>query len=562
MSLNRYDQADIFPIAEGASLVSETAIPAPRRKPPKSWEEAGGCDNYFTSVAGSLRARGFSHEAILAALTAENANLDDPLEDSRIERIAKSVSRYEPKERRFFACSDYGNAERFAHHNPDIRYSPELETWFYWNGIRWAKDPGGSVAAQQAMATVRGILHEAEACEDSEIRKAILGWARKSEAAERLSAVLRVARSLQDVVVKATAFDTDPWILNVENGILDLRSGDLKSHARGAMCSALAPVRFVPGARHEVLDRYLKVASGGDAEFEAFLQRAVGYSLTGDAGAESLFLLLGPGGSGKTTLVEAIKDMMGDYAATMSAKTIVEKRSESGHSSDIARLLGKRLVITSEIKKGKRLDAELVKSLTGGERIVARQIYEADAEFSPQAKFWVAANHTPAVDNDDSGMWRRLLRLPFDKPIPEADRDPAIKATLRNDPAARSALLAWGLQGCLDWQSRGKGRQGLAVPARVLEATKEYQEEQDPLRDFLDECCELKNGTAPVSSVRRAYADYCRACGVHPMPPHELNRRLELRGCQRTVEKDKDRKCYKAWNGIILVSGNASDEHI
>lgn len=538
-----------------ALLAAEVPASEKRKEPPRSWQEAGGCDNFFTSLAGTMRARGMGEDGILAALLAENDALEEPMPRSRIERIARSVARYEPKGSvPAFKATDAGNAERFAYHNPDLRYCTDKEAWLAWDGVRWAEDVGGLVAHHRAVLTVRKIDADTASCENADIRTAMRAWANKSESSERIGAMVKMAKALPGVGATVGEFDRDPWALNVENGILDLRRGELRPHDRVAMCSKLAPVRFVSGARSAVLEKYLEAATGGDAEFIGFLQRALGYSLTGDVGAESLFLILGPGGSGKTTLLEAFKDLMGDYSLTTAARTLMEKRSEGGHTSDVARMHGRRIICTSEIPKGKRLDAALVKSLTGGERIVARNIYAADAEFQPTGKYWLAANDAPGVSDDDSGMWRRIIRVPFTRVIPEAERDPAIKATLRTDPDARSALLSWALQGCLDWQARGGGRQGLAVPEVVSKATQDYRNDQNPLRDFIDECCDLTNGVAAVSEMRRAYADFCRTAGEKPLPPHEFNSRLEALGCARTVTKDSKQNSFKAWSGIVLVT--------
>jgi putative DNA primase/helicase len=535
-----------------------TADPPARKQAPKNWQEAGGCDNYFTSLGGSMRGRGMSEEAILAALLAENDALEDPMPRARVEKIAKSVSRYAPKpeEDRVYRCTDAGNAERFAAKNRDVRYCTDRGAWLVWDGTRWAEDTEGSIAAHRTLVTARTIDDEVAACPEDqpELRAALRGWARKSEGADRLSAMVRVARTLPEVKCRAVDFDSDPWVLNVENGILDLRRGELRPHDRGAMCSKLAPVRFVPGAAHPMLDKYLADTTGGDAEFIAFLQRALGYSLTGSTAAESIFLVLGPGGSGKTTLVEAFKDLLGDYALTAAAKTLLEKRGDSGHTSDIARMHGRRLICTSEIAKGKQLDSALIKSLTGGERIVAREIYSSDAEFVPMAKFWLAANDAPGVADDDSGMWRRIIRVPFVRVVPEADRDPNLKDTLRNDPGARAAILAWAVQGCLDWQARGGGRQGLGVPGVVHKATIAYRNDQNPLKDFLDETCEVgPTKMVEVAALRREYADYIRSAGTKPIPPHDFNARLEAEGYQRKVAKIGKRPA-RVWVGLSLIS--------
>lgn len=558
MSAGGATERPLYTFGEIQALLDggEGAAATPQRKaPPKTWQEAGGCDNFFTSLAGSMRARGMSEEAILAALAAENDKLEEPMDLARVRRIAKSVGRYEPREEvARLPCSDSGNAERFAAHNPDLRYCVERETWLVWDGVRWSEDRGGLTALHRAKLTVRKIDADIADCDDADIRTAMRAWAKKSESAERLGAMVRLARGEPTLRASATDFDRDPWILNVENGILDLRRGELRPHDRTAMCSKLAPVRFVAGARHPVLDAYLASATGGDEAFIRFLQRAIGYTLTGDTGAESLFLVLGPGGSGKTTLVEAFKDLLGDYALTAAARTLLEKRSESGHTSDVARMHGRRMICTSEIAKGKRLDSGLLKSLTGGERIVARNIYESDTEFVPMGKFWLAANDAPGVADDDSGMWRRIIRVPFVQVVPEAQRDPRIKETLRTDPDARSAILAWAVQGCLDWQALGRGRQGLAVPAVVSKATSDYKAEQDPIAAFLDEACQVsEEAFAEVAAMRRAFTDYCRGGATTPIAPQDFNARMEARGFKRTVRKIRGRAA-KVWAGVGLLS--------
>lgn len=547
--VERYPYAAFLAIIEGAGVKEE------KKKSPNSVAEANGRNNYLTSIAGTMHHRGVSDEALPAAVAAINAGLEPPLPDDEVAGIIKHILRYEPRQQApVFKATDAGNAERFVFHNQDMRYCTDKGEWLAWDGVRWAEDTGGSVAAHRALLTVRKIDADVADCEKAEIRAAMREWAHKSESAERLGAMIRVARSLPGAKCRVTAFDRDPWLLNVENGILDLRRGELRPHDHSVMCSKLAPVRYVPGARSEVLEKYLRQATGGDEGFIAFLQRALGYTLTGDTGAESIFLVLGPGGSGKTTLVEAFKDMLGDYALTAAAKTLLERKGDSGHTSDVARMHGRRMICTSEIAKGKTLDSALLKSLTGGERVVARNIWEADAEFTPMGKFWLAANDAPGVADDDTGMWRRIIRVPFTRVIPEAERDVKVKATLRTDPDARSALLAWALQGCLEWQTRAMGRQGLSVPAVVSKATSAYREEQNPLRDFLDEMCEAgEERWVEVSSLRKAYAEFCRSSGMKPQPPHAFNSRLEADGHQRKPKRVGN-KVAKVWVGLSLVS--------
>ncbi len=543
------DLADVPPwVLEKLSTAEK-----PKRAEPVPVVIGENRNSTLMSLAGSMRARGMTRDEIEVAISAVNDSRCSPALPTReIQQIAKHVSVYAPKRpAEAYALTDLGNAERFvAASMADLRYCKERKGWYSWTGQKW-DDEGDGFAHARAHDVVRSVRGEAAAGQDADQRKALWAWANKSESSERLRAMVAVAKDRRDIRCSVTDFDADPWALNCENGTLNLRTGQIEPHDPARMCSRLAPVRFVPGARHPTLDAYLDLVTESDPELIAFIQRCLGYSLTGNVGAEVLFLVLGPGGSGKTTLVEALKKMLGDYGGTVAAKTLLAKRASDGHTSDVARMHGRRMIGASEFEKGARLDAALVKGLTGGESIVARNIYEADFEFQPMAKFWLAANDPPVIDDNDTGMWRRVLRIPFDRVIPAEKRSDTAKQEMASDPGVRSALLAWALQGCLEWQARGGGINGLAAPAKVLNATAAYREESNPLADFVAELCETApEYTCPLADMKRAYKSWCIAERAQPMKLQEFKDRLAKLG----IGEDRSAE-QRFFRGVRVAGG-------
>jgi putative DNA primase/helicase len=348
------------------------------------------------------------------------------------------------------------------------------------------------------------------------------------------------------VVVSARALDADPWLLNVENGTVDLRTGELREHRRDDLITKLSPVRYVPGAQSPLWDAFLARVTGEDEELQAFLQRAVGYSLTGVAHEEKLFFAHGPAASGKSTFLEAIKAVLGEYTATADFETFLKKKGDSGVRNDVARLAGIRVTVGIEVERGKQLAEGLVKSLTGGDTVTARHLYKDFFEFVPQFTLWLAANDRPRVSAADSGIWRRIVQVPFTETIPEPERDPTLKQRLQADPDIQTAILAWAIEGCRAWQE-----QGLNIPERVKLYTEEYREENDPFADFFDERC-LFEPTALVrrSELRRAYEQWARTNGEWVQTAKTLATALKTRGVRDGGKIDRER----AWAGVALAA--------
>ena len=273
-----------------------------------------------------------------------------------------------------------------------------------------------------AKDTVTSIYSEAAEAPDEKTRTELATWALRSEAVERIKAMLSLAESEPDIPVEPKCLDADPMLLNCDNGTVDLHTGKLREHRRQDLITKLALVIYDLDARSDLWDEFLSEATGGDDALVIFLQRAAGYSLTGDTSEEVLFFIHGPQAAGKSTFVEAIKTVLGGYATTADFEAFLSRREVGGPRNDIARLAGSRFVASIEVDEGKKLAEGLVKMLTGGDTVTARKLYQEAFEFRPTFKLWLAANHTPRVREDDEAMWRRILTVPFIHTVPKGQR--------------------------------------------------------------------------------------------------------------------------------------------
>jgi putative DNA primase/helicase len=433
-------------------------------------------------------------------------------------------------------------------HGPDVRYAPGVG-WLAWDGRRWRADDTGELL-RRAKQTARAIYHDAANCEDDDERKRILSWARASESEPRLRAMVSLAASERPVVVLGDQLDADPWLLTVQNGTINLRTGKLQPHDREDLITKLAPVRYDADARSERWEGFLDRTTGGDAELRSFLQRIAGYTIAGVTDEEILAFPHGPGATGKTTAVEAIRSAIGEYGCTADFETFLARRGDAGIRNDVARLAGARMVVSVEVEDGKRLAEGLIKQLTGGDKIAARFLHREFFEFTPRFTLWLVANARPRAHSDDDALWRRILQIPFTVVIPPEERDPELKRALRTDPAEQTAILAWLVQGCLQWQKRG-----LDVPERVTRYTAEYRQENDPLAEWItDECLLGEEHWTPAPALRAAYERWCEGAGIEPINASRAwGKALKARDCNR-----EKRHVGHGWHGIALMTRSPS----
>ena len=451
--------------------------------------------------------------------------------------------------------TDLGNARRMVRlFRKDIRYCYGWGQWLIWTGIRWEPDATGKIQ-RLAKATAISIYGEAEKAKTQEKREKLAAWATRSESAAAIKAMIALAES--ELPITPAELDANPYQLNCLNGTIDLRTGKLHRHRREDFITKLAPVTYDPKAYDEIWARVLNDATGGNLELQEVMQRAFGYSTTGDTAEEVLFLVHGPAATSKSTIIEAIKATLGDYARTADFETFVKRRDSGGPRNDIARLAGSRFVVSIEVDEGKQLAEGLVKMITGGDTIAARKLYQESFEFKPAFKLWLVANHAPKVDPDDDAMWRRIHVIPMVCQVPKHLRDAKVKAHLINPAEAGPAILQWLLKGCLDWQ-----REGLKIPAVVQQATDDYRGSQDSFAEFVSDCCVLESD-AWVSSeaLRKEYDEWASERGEGWLNGDSLNDQAFAKKLRRFgLLPKKGTGGIRGWSGVRLDRDKPSFE--
>jgi putative DNA primase/helicase len=359
--------------------------------------------------------------------------------------------------------------------------------------------------------------------------------------------MLALARSEPGVPIRPDDLDRDAWLLNCANGTLDLHSGELRPHRRDDLITRCLRAEFMPGVDCPRWRAFLHRIMDGNAELVGFVQRAVGYTLTGSTSERCMFILYGSGKNGKTVYLEGLRLLLGDgYTARTPTQTLMAKRGDT-IPNDVARLRGVRLVTASETGDGHRLDEALVKDITGGDKLVARFMRGEWFEFAPTFKIFLSTNYKPRIVGNDDAIWDRLRLVPFLIRIPEEERRP-MDEMLAEFEAELPGILNWAVEGCLDWQ-----RHGMGEPPEVRMAIADYRDEMDTLGEFLAECCVLSRD-ARVSShdLYDEYKRWATDSGERVLSHKRFSQWMEHRGTQLGFQKQHTRG-GKVWNGIGLA---------
>jgi putative DNA primase/helicase len=573
ISGRRYEVIDDTDIAPAPDWLIELSIKKPtkstKRIPASRPIPEGQRNSTLTSLAGTMRRRGMMQEVIESALLEVNRQqCFPPLSDAEVTKIARSVIRYEPGPSPIvsnqgaatphFNLTDLGNAERLVNRYGDIlHYCYERKRWMIWNGKVWEWDAGNKIAALAKLA-VRNIYHEAGDESDEKKRKEIAGHAGKSESDPRLTCMINLDQSESGIPIKLTDLDTNPWLFNCCNGTIDLKTGKLMSHRKEDLITVIVPLDYQPDARCDQWLKFLDRVTGHNDELISYLQRAVGYSLTGDTRSQTMFFLYGLGSNGKSTFITTIRKLTAGYGIKANTSLFMAKdKNSSGPSEDLANLQGKRFVMASEIEDGRRLAVVLIKEMTGGEAIRADRKYEHEVEFQPVHKIWLVGNHKPVITDTTLSIWRRVKLIPFTITIANKEVDPQLPAKLESE---LTGILAWAVRGCLDWQSYG-----LNEPDTVTTATASYRHEQDMLGDFIEDCCVFESiSSIAKSDLKAEYEKWCKDNNVDPITQRTFKTRLMEKGI---TEGRNGRERY--WRGIRLktdseshLSGDKSDKTV
>ncbi len=492
---------------------------------------------------------GCKADAVLPSSASERASEKSPSRDSH--GIGDLRATYN-----MLRTTDLGNAERLLEQaGSDLRFTREWK-WLVWDGARWALDDG--LARQKYMDTVPQAIYreikDAADIDDDKAAKKLIGWAKQSENACRQTSALSVAQHDPRVYVETEIFDLQDWRLNVANGTIDLRTGLLSPHRREDFSTKMSPIIYDKHAKKPerwlgFLDRIFAF----DGDLIEFIQKSVGYSLTGSIREQCFFLCYGTGRNGKTVFTETVSRLLGDYALETPTDTLMARKQENANSNDVARLVGARFVTANETEEGARLAESKIKALTGDEKITARFLHKEFFQFKPQFKLWLRTNHEPDIRGTDEGIWRRLRKIPFTTYITDDECDPDLQEKLSDE---LSGILSWAVEGCLKYQS-----EGLDAPVAVETANKEYREQQDIIGHFLGESCVIGNTLkCSNSELRQAYEKWCERSGQRPWSAKRLTSALKEKGFERI----KTAAAERGWAGfrtITLAEEAGNDFH-
>ena len=462
-------------------------------------------------IAGSLRRIGLDGDELVAALLAINQRrCKPPLGQQEVREIARSINKY-PAAADTFPLTETGDAEFLASiYGERLRFIRRRGEWFVFTTHRWAPDAGD--VHRLAKDAIRRRQAAAVALKDTDERKARVKWAISGESRRRIDNMIALARSEPTISDEGDGWNVDPWLLGVENGVLDLRTGDLRPGRPDDRITMSAGVPYDRDAKSELWNRTLREVFCGNDDLISFMQRALGYSLTGDTSFDCWFFCYGGGRNGKGTVLGAVRAAVADYAHELPGSAL-DLSQRDKVPADIAQLPGKRFVTSAETGNAIRLNHDRIKQLTGGDPVRARDFYEKFFEFRPACKLWLAGNDKPRVIDDSEGFWARVRLIPFEASfIGREDR--SIRPTLERDPVHRQAVLAWLVDGCLAFQ-----REGLHPPACVTQATQEYRNESDQLADFYASRCVIREGVeCKASDLYNEYVLWANAVST----PHRF----------------------------------------
>ncbi len=439
-----------------------------------------------------------------------------------------------------YTLTDVGNGQRLVkHHGEDLLYCVPQRRWYIWDGQHWQHDNSKEIE-RRAKLTAKNIYVEAASADNNET---MAKHAIRSQSSARVKAMIDMASSEREVVITPDHFDQNRYLFNCQNGTVNLRTGQLQQHNRADLITKLTPVAYDPYAHCPRFVAFLNEVFSGDTDTISFVQRAVGSALTGDVRDHALFFLYGEGRNGKSTLLNILLYIMGDYAKEAAPSLLLSKHFDA-HPTEIADLFGARFVATVEVEDGRQLAESLVKHLTGGDKIKARRMREDFWEFEPTHHIFLAANHKPEIRGTDTGIWSRIQLVPFNVSF-YGREDRTLGDVLR---AESSGILAWAIQGCLQWQKEGLNR-----PQAIEKATGGYRADSDTVQRWIDECCTKgPNMSASAADIHGNYKKWCSDAGEHAVTKKQLGERLEALG----FTQDRTAST-RLWRGLCVPESAA-----
>ncbi|MDR1706200.1 MAG: DUF5906 domain-containing protein [Clostridiales bacterium] len=495
---------------------------------------------------------------------ADCSNVYEPRAGYSVYINAAESSATPPSADKLYSFDDTGNAQRFIDmFGESVRHSYKNKCWFYYDGRRWCADDMG-VVKRMADEAVEKIKTEREHFLESQPMDADLGDAAKAfdkhlkSCRSHKSKTAMLAQAEHHKPIAPDWFDRYIQMLNTPNGTVDLTTGKIAEHDRSQYITKITNVEYTDNTDAPMWQSFLNDIFSGDKEMIRFMQKAIGYSITGSTKEDCIFFCYGTGRNGKSTFLNVLSEILGEYAINVQPETIMAKPNASGHTSDIARLKGARFVTVPEPSEGARLNEGLVKQMTGGDSLTASRKYENEFEFKPEFKLWMPTNYKPKIYGTDVGIWARIRLIPFTVRISDDKMDKNLRQKLKKEAPG---ILKWAVDGCLLWQ-----REGLKPPAGVADATAEYKTEMDVLAAFLDECCETGDYDTQASDLFKAYLQWAKDNNEYEMTSTKFGREITKRFEKRTISgcnhyrglRVRDSSIPYQVNILPLVEGSAS----
>lgn len=442
---------------------------------PASVITEGSRNETIFKMAVDLKSKGIDYEhAKNTIINASIQKCSPPFPVSEAIRCLDSAWNYSKPHN----LTELGNAKRLvSNYGETIRYVVEFKKWLIWRKGIWTFDDTGEVF-RLAKETVRKIYQEAWNEPDDDKRKRLSKFAAKSESKHAIEALVKLATTEKDVAIKSNVLDNNPFLLGVKNGTINLKTGLLNPGSKSDFITKQIDVFFDTEASCPTWIDFINQITDCDQDMVAYLQKAIGYSLTGDTSEQKIFFLFGYGANGKSVLINTLQDLLGGYAMQTPVSTLMTKNKGS-INNDVARLKGARFVATTETEEGSRFNESELKLLTGGDTITARFLHQEHFEFRPEFKLWISGNHKP-VPGSGHSIWRRLILIPFEVRIPDHLQDKKLSQKLKRE---LSGILNWSIEGCIKWQ-----QEGLTTPEKIINATKEYKSEMDTIQNWMTDC--------------------------------------------------------------------------
>jgi len=486
----------------------------------------GARNTFLTSEAGKMRRAGMNEPAILAALRVINqTKCQPPLDDAEIQRIAASVCRYPIG----YPLTDGGNAEYFAdQYEGKICYRHDRREWFVWRTPVWRPDNDGEIG-RLALAAVRERQTQALNIQDIDKRKKALSFLLQSENGYRLHSLIEIARSLKPLAKSGEEFDRQEMLLAVQNGIINLETGDFREGEPEDYLTQCAGTYYDPDAKAPRWERFIGEIFQNDQDLIAFIQRAVGYTLTGLTREQMFFFAYGIGSNGKGTFLKILGALLGDYARVTSFSTFTKDRSQEGHKDDLMALEGARYVYAQESKTVGTLAEEILKNLAGEDDISGSRKFEHEHTFKPLFKVWLAANNRPKVKDVTDGFWRKVTMIPFDASFKD-NPDLNLKQELLVE---LPGILNWALEG-----ARAYLLNGLARPDVCKREAQLWRSDNDPLAEFLETCKIGDEYEVQTSALYQEYEKFCQLAGQKTVSLTAFSPLVEAHGFKRQKRKN------------------------